>query len=83
MIAKTMDTQDTMKNSSMRPVLFGLSPDDLPLVGPMKHYPNVYLNVGHGTRASTLSFVCAEMISKQVQGSDVIPKNLSPARFHI
>ena len=69
-LAKTMDTQEALKNVNMKPVLFGLSPDDLPLVGALKHYPNVYLNVGHGTRASTLSFACSEILSKQVNSGE-------------
>jgi len=55
-VAKTLDTTEAMKNMNLKPTLTGLSPDDLPLIGQLKEYPNVYLNVGHGTRASTLAF---------------------------
>lgn len=45
-----------MKNANLKAVLSGISPDELPLVGRLKNYPNVYLNVGHGLRASSLCF---------------------------
>ena len=30
--------------------LVDTSPDDTPMVGPLKQYPNVYINGGHGFR---------------------------------
>jgi glycine/D-amino acid oxidase-like deaminating enzyme len=65
-VAKTFDTQEAMKNMNLKPILTGLSPDDLPLVGSLKHYPNVFVNVGHGIRALTLSFVCGQMIQDEI-----------------
>ena len=32
-VAKTLDSKDTMKNENLRPILSGISPDDLPLIG--------------------------------------------------
>jgi glycine/D-amino acid oxidase-like deaminating enzyme len=55
-----------MKNTNLKPILTGLSPDDLPLVGSLKYYPNVYVNVGHGFRALTLSFACGIMIQDAI-----------------
>ena len=27
-----------------------LSPDNIPIIGPLKHYPNIILNVGYGAQ---------------------------------
>lgn len=74
-----------MQKTNLKAVLMGISPDDLPLVGPMKHFPNVYLNVGHGARASTLAFKCGKMLKDQMlnEETDVELKTMSPRRFHI
>ena len=61
-VGKTLSAQEAMQNQNLRAVLIGVSPDDLPLVGRLKHYPNLYLNVGHGTRAATLSFACGNAL---------------------
>lgn len=55
-VAKTMDTSQAMSKSNLKPVMTALSPDDLPIVGCLKHHGNVYLNVGHNVKASTLAF---------------------------
>lgn len=67
-VAKTLDTQEAMKNSDLRAVLTGVSPDDLPLVGRLKHFPNLYINAGHGSRAATLSFACGAAMKGLVNG---------------
>ena len=61
-VGKTLSAQEAMQNQNLRAVLIGVSPDDLPLVGRLKHYPNLYLNVGHGARAATLSFACGNAL---------------------
>ena len=57
-----------MQNQDLRAVLTGVSPDDLPLLGRLKHYPNIYLNAGHGARAATLSFACGKLLSEIIDG---------------
>jgi len=52
-----MDIKEAMSKKNLKEVLTGLSPDDLPLVGSLKHFPNVYVNIGHNAKASTLAFV--------------------------
>jgi len=66
------------------------SPDDIPLVGALRWYPNVYLNAGLGGRA-TLSFATASMVSKLIENEgdaglkDIVdgfdPIHYSPQRF--
>ena len=63
-VAKTLDSQEAMQNKNLQAILTGVTPDDLPLVGSLKHYPNVYLNAGHGARATTLSFACADILAE-------------------
>ena len=69
-IAKTLDVGDVMKNTNMKACLVSLSPDDLPLVGFLRSYPNVYINAGHGVRASSLSLACGKQLADQIQNGD-------------
>ena len=39
------------------------SPDDLPVIGALKHYPNVIINSGHGERNAAVSIASAKMLS--------------------
>ena len=59
-VAKTLDVTTVMKHQNLSANLVGISPDDLPVLGPLKHHPNVYLNAGHGIRASSLAFVTSK-----------------------
>jgi hypothetical protein len=71
--------------------MLSVSPDDAPVVGSMKKFPNVFLNVGHGQRAAGLAFFSGQMISLQVDdlkenkeyvSCDVLSEKISPKRFY-
>ena len=55
---------------------------------PASNYPNVYINVGHGSRGLTSTPLCAELIASYICG-EIRPlprhlcESLSPARFLI
>ena len=61
------------------------SPDDTPMVGPLRQYPNVYVNGGHGSRTSSLAFITAQMLSEQVEGGAPSDKfqSVRPERFKV
>mgnify|MGYP006109014283 CR=1 FL=1 len=70
--------------------MLSISPDDAPVVGGMKKFPNVFLNVGHGQRAAGLAFFSGQMISLQVDdlkeseeyvACEVLCEKISPKRF--
>lgn len=60
-----------------------MTPDDLPIIGPVGRHPGLWLATGHGMLGVTLSAVTGELIAAQMTGR-VPPWNarpLSPDRF--
>jgi len=58
----------------------------IPRAGP--NWPNLYLNIGYGSRGLTYSPLCAELLAAQIDGAPLpLPRNvkvaLHPARFII
>jgi D-amino-acid dehydrogenase len=60
-----------------------LTPDSLPIIGPTRRYPNLYLAAGHGTLGMTLSLITGELIMQMVTGQQTAVKTtrFSPSRF--
>jgi D-amino-acid dehydrogenase len=60
-----------------------LTPDSLPIIGPTRRYPNLYLASGHGTLGMTLSLITGELIMQMITGRDpsVEVSPFSPTRF--
>jgi glycine/D-amino acid oxidase-like deaminating enzyme len=48
--------------AGLRPVAF----DDMPFIGPLTHYPNVFVNFGHGGKGTSLCFATAEILAEIV-----------------
>jgi D-amino-acid dehydrogenase len=65
----------------LRPV----APDDLPVVGNLKFYPNVYINGGHSGRGTTLGLTTSKLVSELLmEGKSRVvedPTPYSPRRF--
>ncbi len=61
-----------------------MTPDDLPIIGPVSRHPGLWIATGHGMLGVTLSAVTGELIAAQMTGR-VPPWNarpLSPDRFN-
>lgn len=63
-------------------------PDDIPIIGSLRFYPNVYLNAGHSARGTTLGLATSKLTSELImKGEDqnevlgVDMKKYSPRRF--
>jgi D-amino-acid dehydrogenase len=55
------------------------APDDKPIIGPLKFYPNVYLNAGHSGRGTTIGLSTSKIVSDLIEsGKSEDCKNLSP-----
>lgn len=80
-VAKTLDVSDVMKHQNLSANLVGISPDDLPVVGHLKHHPNVFVNAGHGIRASSLAFVTGQHLSDQINKGE--QSKFAPSRFNL
>jgi D-amino-acid dehydrogenase len=70
-VAKNLNSQETMQKTNLASVISAWSPDGLPLVGRLKHYPNVLMNVGHGFKSSTWCFETGAMINDIVNGKSI------------
>ena len=61
--------------------MLAITPDDLPLVGNLRKYPNIFVNVGHGQRVSQQAFETSRIISEIIEKEDSKYQHLSPSRF--
>ncbi|CDW79422.1 d-amino acid dehydrogenase small subunit [Stylonychia lemnae] len=70
-------------NTCLRPV----PPDDAPLIGGLRFYPNVFLNAGHAGRGTTIGLATSKLLSEEImQGKATsLPdtKPFSPSRFFL
>lgn len=60
-----------------------MTPDDLPIIGPVKRRPGLWLATGHGMLGVTLSAITGEIIAAQLTGRapPVKAEALAPERF--
>ena len=45
-----LDEKEALKYDNLRINMLSVSPDDHPVVGNLKHHPNVFVNIGYGQR---------------------------------
>lgn len=60
-----------------------MTPDDLPIVGPVESWPGLWLATGHGMLGVTLSAVTGEIIAAQLNGepTPIDARPIAPARL--
>jgi D-amino-acid dehydrogenase len=60
-----------------------MTPDDLPVIGPVARRPGLWLATGHGMLGVTLAAVTAELVAAQMTGAatPVDARALAPERF--
>lgn len=60
-----------------------MTPDGLPIIGPLRRLRNLYLASGHGTLGVALAAVTGNLIAEMVQTGEVPPvaKPFLPRRF--
>ena len=71
----TFDKKEVLNNSDLTINLLSVSPDDCPLVGNLRHHPNVFVNTGHGQRSTGLAFVSGKAIADMIDGQ--VPEDKS------
>ena len=66
--------------TGFRPV----SPDDVPIIGPIPFLPNVLINCGHGSKGLTEALGSARLISELIKGGNysIEPERYSMKRFY-
>ena len=62
-----------------------LTPDDLPIIGPVRRYTNVLIGSGHGTLGITLATGTARILCDQILGSasSIDSRPFMPSRFRV
>ena len=62
--------------------IMGVSPDDLPIVGKLSKFDNLFVNVGHGFRGTNHSMVTAHCLAEVMEGNESeLIQTVSPQRF--
>ena len=91
-IAELFNPEASLAQVNFHSCIRPTPPDDVPILGSLRNYPNVFLNTGHSGRGTTMSLgtskIVAEMILKgednldgKVMGIDITP--YSPRRFNL
>ena len=86
LVCKVFDSKEPLQQQNLNAFFRMCSPDDLPVLGPLKHYPNVFINSGHGGRTAAISLASSKLVSEILQTGDIalgdLPREqISPARF--
>jgi glycine/D-amino acid oxidase-like deaminating enzyme len=83
-----VDKKEGLKSKDVKVALRTQTPDDLPVVGSLKHYSNVIVNAGHGERNAAVSIACAKLLSQIAEdgkinepGLSLSQDAISPRRF--
>lgn len=86
-VADLMDKNEAHNYINLSTCLRPTPPDDIPIVGPLKFYPNVYLNAGHAGRGTTLGLGTSKLVSELLmEGKASVvddPKPYLPSRFQL
>lgn len=79
--SKELDVERAQVWTGFRP----LSSDDVPIIGSVPGYQGVYLNVGHGSKGTTLALGSARLLQSIIEGEKtngvLNPKDFSLSRF--
>jgi glycine/D-amino acid oxidase-like deaminating enzyme len=57
-------------NTCLRPT----ASDDIPVIGSLKWYPNVFLNAGHSGRGTTLGLSTSKIICEMIMKGEIEAK---------
>lgn len=62
-----------------------LSSDDVPIIGPLPKYENIYINAGHGTKAVTLALGSGKVVADIIDGrhKHELELDYSLSRFYL
>jgi len=86
-VSSLIDQREALTNFNLKTFLRAQTPDDLPIVGSLAGYPNVFLNVGHGTHGLGMSVGCSKAVTDLLltgtMTEEVNAKAIDPARFYL
>ena len=85
LVSDLMDKGEAHSYVNLSTCLRPTPPDDMPIIGPLKFYPNVFLNAGHAGRGTTLGLATSKLAAELLMEGkasvidDATP--FSPRRF--
>lgn len=86
-VAERLTVDETHRYTDLNTCLRPCPPDDIPIVGKLRFYPNILLNAGHSGRGTTLglstSKIISEMLMQEQVTSVINVKPYSPRRFNL
>lgn len=87
LVADLMDKNEAHSYQNLSTCLRPCSPDDIPLIGSLKFYPNVFLNAGHAGRGTTFGLSTSKLVSELLmEGKSSVVEDAtpySPRRFQL
>ena len=79
MVADLMDPSEAHSYVNLNTCLRPTPPDDVPIIGPLKLYPNVFLNAGHAGRGTTLGLGTSKLLAELLmEGKSRIVEDATP-----
>jgi D-amino-acid dehydrogenase len=79
LVADLMDKNEAHSYENLSTCLRPVPPDDIPIVGPLKFFPNVYLNAGHAGRGTTLGLGTSKLLAELLmEGKSRIVEDATP-----
>jgi len=86
-VSDKLDKSELYKYENLNTCLRPVPPDDIPILGPLRHYPNVFLNAGHAGRGTTHGLATSKLVAEELMEGkaksieDMAP--YSPRRFYL
>ena len=65
-LSKLMSSKEVNTITNISSCFRPCTPDDLPVLGPLKFYPNVYLNAGHTGRGTTYGLATSKIVEEMI-----------------
>ena len=78
-----MDKQEALNYENLSLNFISVTPDDHPVVGSLRQFPNVFVNGGHGGRQGGLAFVTGKEVADLVEEKSEKNEYITLARFYV
>eukprot|EP00347_Sterkiella_histriomuscorum_P006186 403353731 len=86
-VSERLDKTELYQYKNLNTCLRPVPPDDLPIIGNLRFFPNVYINAGHSGRGTTFGLATCKLVTEQLMEEKVTcvedPKPYSPRRFQL
>lgn len=63
-VAELFDPEEVKNITNMNTCLRPCPPDDIPIIGNLKFFPNIYVNAGHSGRGTSIGIASSKVVSE-------------------